>query len=293
MEDTTEEKEQMYHKVLNYVAESLKSESDDFVGTVSTSFLETLTGIPLTEEIAISSNDELTDTYKHIVVAYGFEDFHSLYLFAMSTESLETVSKAGQKDFSKLKKVKRNVVRNGKSTTMTFYENSEGDSDAGGSSSGEDGEEEDPRTQVRPAAELPANIIGDIDSKVPIKDLKLLNKQFKKMEASEDQEFNADCDQYLVLTDEEGNPRGISGFTRKGDYIYLDFSSGDMYTTGVSVRAFYQLVRLARQLDLGAAMPIEDNRLQHTLAENSGFEDDGEGYFRAEAKDLEQLFGEV
>lgn len=290
--ESTEQKEEMFAKVMNYVAKSYMENPEELTGTISTSFLETLTHENLTEDYVINSNQELTDTYKHIVIAYGFEDFHSLYLFAVSNDEMEQVSKAGQKDFSKLKKVKRNVIRNGRNTTMTFYESHDGDSEEESSNSeSENSEDEEP--QVRPASELPSNVVGEFDKKVPIKDLKLLGKAYRSLKSSSDEEFNADCSQYLTLTDEEGNIKAMVGFTKDDEYVYLDFSIGDMYTSGVAVRAFYQLIRLARQMNLGAKMPNEDNRLQHSLAESSGFEEDEDGYYKAEAKDLEQLFGDV
>ena len=95
--------------------------------TVSKSFLEGMLGKKLNYGYVISENEKLSKDYSHIVKAYGFNSFYDLYCYADSCDSLnDYLIKGGQKDLSKLKPVKRRVMRNGKMMTTTIYEDSSG-----------------------------------------------------------------------------------------------------------------------------------------------------------------------
>ena len=286
------DKEEMFQAIMNNIMASY-TEGNTLEGTISKSYLQSLTGLELDDELQVLiDNDDLTEDFEHLVKMYGFESFYDLYLFAKSNDEYEQVSKAGQKEFGKLKKVKRTVIRNGRPTTMTFYEdpNKQGDKSKQPKDSAEPEEEMEP-PEIRQASEIPSTIVGDFQNKVPIKDLKLMRGLHDSMGGSA--EFDADCDQYNLLTDEQGQIKGIMGLVVKGGYVYLKLVDSDIYTKDIRTRAFFYTIRTALQLGKGVKIPYEKtDKLFNTLAENYGLEQKGK-YNQADYDSLFSFFGEV
>lgn len=88
---------------------------------------------PLDYTYVHEHNEVLTDKYQPLVDYFGYEDFESLYLasqadfatydgmvYSRNNEAEKSASK--NKDVSKLKLVQRTVMRRGKPTTLSFYE---------------------------------------------------------------------------------------------------------------------------------------------------------------------------
>jgi len=78
-------------------------------------------------------NDELTEKYDKLLSAYGYDDFEGMYLasgavFAKYDNKVSFRNKEAEKatsknkDTSKLRLVQRTVMRRGKPTTLSFYE---------------------------------------------------------------------------------------------------------------------------------------------------------------------------
>lgn len=287
-------KEKMFEEIMKNITESYLEE-EPLEGVVSRNFLGNLTGMDITnmDESDIIDNEEyLNKSYGHIAAMYGFHNFYDLYLFATANDEHEAIAKAGQKEFSRLKKVKRTVIRNGRPTVMTFYEDpSKGSGDEGKNKmDSKDAEAEEPQEpQQATAGELPANIVGDFQKPVKIRNLKLLRKLHEKMGAKG--EFNADADQYTVLTDEEGNPRGVIGIKRDGNYLSLNYVESDSYTTSIEVRAFYTLIAAASRGGFGAKV-LSGDKMMDSLAQDSDMELVGNTYV-IEHEDLLDIYGEL
>mgnify|MGYP000879909922 CR=1 FL=1 len=103
----------------------------------------------LDESYVIEHNDELTEKYLAIIKAAGYEDFHNYYLSGKAdfTEDNGVVDTKGdfaskstskRKDTSKLQLVQRTVMRRGKPTTLSFYQDPDKASEST-NSSGKDG----------------------------------------------------------------------------------------------------------------------------------------------------------
>lgn len=289
MEKSIEEKEDMFEQVMKHIIDSYKDVPPEAGLKISKSFLENVVNKSLDEEYVIDNNEELSKTYAHISSAYGFDSFYDLYQFSVATEELEELQKGGQKDLSRLKKVKRNVMRNGKQTTMTFYE----DPSAGGQKEKKDkakpGEEEEIPEPIK-ASELQGNVVGDIQKPIPIKDLKLLKKLHTGLQGSQE-EFDANCQSYLVLKDENEEAKAIIGFKLQGEYIELVMADSDALTTNLESRAFYELIKLALASQLGAMFtPL--SKLHLSLAEAHEFKLKGT-VATVEYKKLVKLYGKM
>lgn len=282
-----EQRERIYEEILKSVAESYRTNPNQVTATISTNTLKSLTGLNLNEDYVLQNNEEMNKSFGHLSAAYGFNDFYDLYNYAMSVDDYEYVAKGGQKDLSKLKKVKRTVVRNGKPTTMTFYEDPSGGRE---SSNSLDGKEPAQEEQVQPvqATELTGSTTGEAGKKVTIKDLKLLSK----IATSLGTELNPNCDSYMVLADEENTPRAIIGFEVKGRYAHLAFSSSDNLTQDMEVRAYYELIKFALVNELGATFDNVDNPPVIALAEADGFKEKGNKYV-IEYKELYKSYGDI
>lgn len=110
----------------------IKSLSDD-VMLPDSSLLSTFVDEPLDSDYVMLHDDELTEKYDDLLSAYGYDSFSGFYLaakadFATSGETVESreteaeKSASKNKDVSKLRLVQRTVMRRGKPTTLSFYE---------------------------------------------------------------------------------------------------------------------------------------------------------------------------
>lgn len=114
------------------LSDVIKSLSDD-VMLPDSSLLSTFVDEPLDSDYVMLHDDELTEKYDDLLSAYGYDSFSGLYLaakadFATSGETVESreteaeKSASKNKDVSKLRLVQRTVMRRGKPTTLSFYE---------------------------------------------------------------------------------------------------------------------------------------------------------------------------
>ena len=98
-----------------------------------TSLLETIVGDQLDYDYALKNNDTLTSNNQGLLTLYGYSDFYSLYLAskadfatyegkAYSRDKEASKSASKNKDVSRLRLVQRTVMRRGKPTTLSFYE---------------------------------------------------------------------------------------------------------------------------------------------------------------------------
>lgn len=284
MDRTEELKEEMYRGVLAHVAKAMQNDPNQVTATISLGMLENLTETKLDEYTILQNQEEFNKNFGHIASAYGFNTFYDLYNFAISNDEYETLSKGGKKDLSKLKKVKRTVVRNGKQTTMTFYESNESDEQKDKKPTG-DGEEEAPEPVQ--ASQLTSSVMDDADKKIPLKDLKLLSKLSRSLGA----ELDTSCDSFMTLQDENQEAKAILGFKKVGEFLEVAFVVQDDLTQDLEKRAYYELVKRALAKELGARVTPESKMIQ-LLVQSDGFEE-VKGKFEIAYDDLYESYGEV
>lgn len=282
----------MFEAVMDKIYEDYGTNPPLSEGKISKSFLGGLVDMDLMEvdesEI-INKSEQLDRNYGHIAKLYGFENFYDLYQFACSNDDSELVSKAGQKEFSKLKKVKRTVTRNGRPTVMTFYENPNKETEGSDNDIGKETAEGEPETpEQQSAKEITSNVVGDFQKPVKIKDLKLLKKMHKSM--SSESSFNGDCEQYSVLQDEQGFTRGIIGIKQEGDYLTVPYVASDAYTDDMQLRGFYTLILSALQTGFGVKYPYDGTRITYGLAEDINMSLVGE-FWQIEYPELQKTYG--
>ena len=87
---------------------------------IDVSMLSSLTGYALTDEFVSKNLYWLQDNFSYLSNIYGFDKFYDMYLYAKSDSIVKATSK--RKDTSKLNLVHRTVIRNGKPTELSFYE---------------------------------------------------------------------------------------------------------------------------------------------------------------------------
>lgn len=251
--------------------------------TIDENKLYFLTGKNFTIEEVIKKSHELDTAYRHIYQSYGFEDFYSMYIYASS--NTEKVSKGGNKDLSKLNKVKRKVMRNGKMVEMTVYE------------AKDDGQEENSKEQESSGESVPRTALGakqvdngDGNTKVNPKKLATTLGKLKSEGANVDS-VSQDADMYKEFLDEQGNPIGITAFSENDTSIILEGFTGAEDVTGIGIRSVMELIKLGiskeKEVIVKGITSTEGIEFLKTL----GFKD-SKDYFKISKKDIKDYVGE-
>lgn len=274
--------------MLGLIAKDRKGDEGDY-GVISLDGLEALTQKGLSEESVIASNEQLTDTYKHVVVSYGFQDFHSLYLYAMANTQKEVLKydSGAPKDLSSMSKVRRTVVRDGRRTAITFYEKPKGvdNKHKMGSKRKTDG---GPK-QVAPAAELNIVAQGDLEEPIPIKELQALKKMMENFVIVGEFE---DLDRVKLYLDEGMEPKAVQGLRVEGEYLTMPFTATDGHVQGFYQRAFYELIKVALNWKLGIKLENDETKIQEILVGTSEIKDTN-GVYLAAYEELLETYGEM
>lgn len=247
-----------------------------------TKFVKLMTKVKGLDDV-IERNDQLSKTYQGLLNMYGFDTMYDMYLYAKSCDSLpEELVKA--KDYSKLVPVKRKVMRNGKETEITVYE----DPGKSGSESNEGNSEgrSTPNATVSHARELRGKVHADSDTKDTKKVAKL--KQAAKG-LSQGQQFQDSSDYYLELNGPDGEIAGIVGYSKEGEYLVMDFYKTNGQVPGIAARGFSELIKLAVSENKG--VKVEDNPQARPVFAKFGLEQDG-NQWSVDAADLQDVFGE-
>lgn len=114
------------------VERAAKSVTDDVV-LPDKSLISSVVEEPVNADYVLAHNDELTKKYADLLSVYGYDDFEGLYLSCQAdfaSDGEKSISRDNEaekatsknKDVSKLKLVQRTVMRRGKPTTLSFYE---------------------------------------------------------------------------------------------------------------------------------------------------------------------------
>lgn len=298
MDYSDEQRERIFTGILSYVAKAVEEEGVQ--ATITPKTIHRLTGIEMTEDYVIANRKGLNKEFGHLSSAYGFTDFHDFYLYAMSCEgeyeettekSTGGTGKSKNKDLSKLKKVKRTVMRNGKPTEMTFYEDpnkGSGDSNPVG---GDEPEEEDDTPQPIDSKELQKVSIGEINTRVSTKDLQTIQEFHEAMEG--EQPFYSDADSYTVLTDPNHNVMGIIGFEYSEEVVTLVFADSNPLVNNFDTRLFYELAKEGLRRGIGIRTKHLGTRTFDVIVEDFCIEipETEDGYYELSMEDLFEVFG--
>lgn len=279
--------EETFKEVIQQILAELPENELVTDAIVTKGFIEATVGEELDYSKVIAENKELTANHKALVRAYGFETFYDLYLYADSCDSINhQLQKGGNKQFSKLKRVTRTVVRNGKPMKTTIYTDGKGeDSDKNpldkGTTPNSSGK------QPRHAKDMAMVFIGNDDTGANPKQVAQLAKEAEALGG----QFDTDCNSYMILQGELGDLGGCAGFKKEGNYLHLAFFQADDVTTGVAFRAFYQLLLRAWRAGLGAMVDDFEDETARELFKEYGLTKSGNRY-KISATKLKRALGD-
>ncbi|AHL19296.1 hypothetical protein LP083-2_089 [Listeria phage LP-083-2] len=274
--------EEKFDKVMSIVKEDNSTVLPDSA-SISKGILRELTQESLQDygEV-IEKNDFLSREFKHIVSLYGFDDFYSLYAYADFCDTMSNLAiKGGNKDLSKLKKVKRTVMRNGKPTEMTFYESTTEEEN-------KDKKEESNTKRQGVSTVSAKDLLAELlkSKGEPEKVTQLIKIILKFPDTPTNPKVS---DYFYQLKDDSGEVVAVAGYSIGAQYVSLDFYTSNGSISGVASRAFFELLRIAIEKDLGAELNDEDNELAQVLFSKFNFQLD-EGKQRVSARNLKKHF---
>lgn len=228
----------------------------------------------LTEDYAMTHNDDLTKVHKDSIEACGYETFYDAFLdLGMA---LEPISKGGEKDLSKLNATKRTVIRNGKPVEITVYTKNENDEE--GESKGTAQESSTPH-----AKEMKSSV--EKDSKKAQKIAKELSTQNGTQYS-----FKSTMTFYLTLRDDAGNPVAVVGYKRYGHYLKMEFIQTNGKIAGAGSRGFYEMAKYCLSKRLG--LKLDKSMSASPFIGMYNMDEDSRGDFYLGYEDLLKNFGE-
>lgn len=257
MDLSEEQKEGLYRGMLENIREYNSEQINKT--NLTTSDIESIIGVESVDELLDNNNDNyLSIIYEPLLVSQGYDSFKSLV--EDSRDNNDTVSKRAPKDFSKLHKEERTVVRNGKPMKTTIYtDGGKDDYDPKGNplDKGSEGPQEVVASQMK-AKHSPKPSSND---KASALESEGYNK-FKDIVGLEPLES---FDSFTVLEDEEEYEQGIILYKYEKDYVKL-VKYGNLDTVeNMIARAYNETILKAWQENLGVMLPCNDDT---SLAEN-------------------------
>ncbi|AIW03431.1 virion structural protein [Bacillus phage Moonbeam] len=250
---------------------------------ITTDLIHKMTHVTSLTEV-IDRDEQLSKTYAGFLNLYGFNSMYDMYMYAKSCEDLPS-SLLKSKDYSKLVPVKRKVIRNGKETEVTVYEDpnkqgsqpNEGNTQAKGTPNA---------TAHSHARELKGRLHG--------KGKKLDTQKIAKLKQSTANfpnkgNFNTTADYFLELTSEDGRVFGVVGYSIEGNYLKMDFFVSNGEINGVAARGLAELIQVAISEKKG--VKVDDNPQASTVLHQYGLEKKGSEW-SADFKTLNSTFGE-
>lgn len=257
MDLSEEQKEELYRGMLENIREY---NSEQINKTSLTTYdIENIIGVESVDELLDSNNDSyLSIIYEPLLVSQGYSSFKALV--EDSRDNNDTVSKRAPKDFSKLHKEERTVIRNGKPMKTTIYtDGGKSDYEPKGNplDEGNNGPQEVVASQMKAKhSPSPSN---------NAKASALESEGSKKFKDIVDLEPLESFDSFTVLEDEEGYEQGIILYKYEKDYVKL-VKYGNLDTVeNMLGRAYSETILKAWQENLGVMLPCNDDT---SLAEN-------------------------
>lgn len=257
MDLSEEQKEELYRGMLENIREYNSEQISKT--SLTTSDIENIIGVESVDELLDSNNDSyLSIIYEPLLVSQGYDSFKALV--EDSKDNNDTVAKRAPKDFSKLHKEERTVIRNGKPMKTTIYtDGGKSDYEPKGNplDEGNNGPQEVVASQMK-AKHSPKPSNGGKASA-------LESEGSKKFKDIVDLEPLESFDSFTVLEDEEGYEQGIILYKYEKDYVKL-VKYGNLDTVeNMLGRAYSETILKAWQENLGVMLPCNDDT---SLAEN-------------------------
>uniref|UniRef100_A0AB39C817 Virion component n=1 Tax=Staphylococcus phage UHP46 TaxID=3234966 RepID=A0AB39C817_9CAUD len=241
------------------------------------------TGKFFSMEDVIDNLDKYNVVYEQVYKSYGFNNFYDMFIYADS--NTDKVYKGGNKELSKLNKVKRKVMRNGKMIEMTVYE-------ANGNE--EEGKDKQPSSEdtsaPRSAIGAKPKDNGNGDTKVNPKKLATTLGQLKNSGANIEN-VRQDADMYREYTDENGETIGLSVFKEDDNTITLEGFTGAEDVTGLGIRSVMELIKLGIQKEKGIIVEGIDSVEAEEFLKTLGFKKTQEVY-KMSKKDVKGFIGD-
>lgn len=279
--------EEAYSELL---AKTLGPDEVSVTGTLLTkSQLEAIVGKELDHDDVYANDTKFTEEYKHLVVAYGFTSFYPLYVMAEMNE-LERIEKAGRKDFSRLHKVKRTVIRNGKPMQTTIYSDpDEGDNEK----VPEDNSSKTSKgSSLRNARDMTRN--SSVTTGKDLKDLISSSKGLEKREGGRvTVQGLSGATGAFTLTDELGETRALVTFSENDKYVYIQDIADDGETSGIGLRAFFELLAFAKTRDKGLKVDDTENPLALNLFKHFNLSKKNDGTWVITRSNLNDILGDL
>ena len=269
-----------YNKILEAVTEKNKG----IETYINLEQLESLTE-PLEEDYVVNSNEELTNTYKTILSAYGFDKMLDMYNYALANTSKEEQVNKG-KNYDVLDKVKRRVTRGGRKMQTTVYSDIKGTDNkikvSGGS--------KEPNKEY--GLHLTPVILDGVDNQISTRDLQELNQLTNELKLILDTE---QVNNYIeLLVDLEGNPRACLYYA-VDELIELNQIITDGTVDNLLAVAIHRLIRLALNYEKDVSMGVVEvgESIQLLLSEQYNIMYDLEdNKYHATYEELVDSFGE-
>ena len=251
--------------------------------------LESLVGEELDHDEVYNRDVEYTERYRHLVVAYGFTSFYPLYVMTEMNE-MEKAEKAGNKDFSRLHKVKRTVIRNGKPMQTTIYADpDEGDNER---IPEDNGTRTSKGSSLRNARDMTGRSV--ITTGKELKDLMSNSTGLKKREGGRiTLQSLSGATGAFTLTDELGETRALVTFAENEKYVYIKDIADDGETSGIGLRSFFELLAFAKTKDKGLVMDDTENPLALNLFKHFNLTKRKDGTWAITRGSLNDVLGDL
>lgn len=246
---------------------------------INISVLHFLTNRTFTYDEVAKNNNQLTKDYNFIVKSYGFNDFYDMFLYI----NRDTVIKGGNKDESKLNKVKRKVIRNGKEIEMTVYEDPN-------SNNNQDKKPTNNEEQPKASSAIGSKSQGTEEGQ-KVNPKRLANTLGKlKVDSSN---FNTSLVNISrEFTSQDGEVIGVGMFEETENTIKLHGYASKEDVTGVGIRSIVELILLG--IDREKDIEVYDITLPEGVQylKMLGFKKK-EDYFYMKKKDVLNFVGDL
>lgn len=246
---------------------------------ISRGTFKLLVGRDYSLDYVAKNSDKLDVLHEHVYKSFGFENFFDCFLYV--TNEPERVEKGGDKNLSRLNKVKRKVVRNGKEMEMTVYEDGNKE---------EDKDKKDGTKEVSRNASGSRVISNGEEGKVnPKRVANSLSSLGSK--GADTSHVNTNASVYKEYVDEEGEPIGITSFRATENDIILDSYASTPDSSGVGLRSIMELIKLSIKQNKNAIVYDIDLPEAIEFLKSLGFKPHNEGYI-LKKKDVREFLGD-
>lgn len=275
-----------FNEMMNRLDKVIAAENEKVEGLleaqITTNFVKLMTKVKDLDDV-IERNTELSAKYTGFLALYGFTSLYDMYIYAMSCELFpERVTKG--KDYSKLVPVKRKIIRNGKETIVTVYE----DPDKENKKRDKEDKDKQGREKVARGRHVRDMKTSTIDKKKAANPKNIAKIKAVSLKLPKGNKVFQDSSiAFLTVTDEKGDIVGVVGYSEDGSYLTMDFYRTNGEVSGVAAKGFFELLKLALKENKG--VKVEDNPEARSVFLKSGLQQDGKGFWYIEAEELKKL----